>query len=79
MDIKQKLIMAGVKNLVEFGYPHCDENNILSDMIYSRFFLSMLKENKGLSAEVDKEIEKLISTIQGASDEKPKKKKSKKT
>jgi hypothetical protein len=43
-QIKSKLIEAGVRNLQEFGYPKCSKDNILTDMIYSRFFLSMLKD-----------------------------------
>lgn len=58
--IRQKLIKAGVKNLREFGYPSCDEANILTDEIYKRFFESMLEENLGHSAAVDVEINQLL-------------------
>lgn len=44
MDIRGQLLKAGVKNLKEFGYPTVDEDNILTDMIYSGFFKSMLEE-----------------------------------
>ena len=32
--MRDKLIKAGVSNLREFGYPNCDEVNILTDEIY---------------------------------------------
>lgn len=51
-QIQQKLIQAGVKNLKEFGYPECDETSILTDKVYSRFFLSMLDDHMGNSSEV---------------------------
>ena len=44
MDIRGQLLKSGVSNLKEFGYPAVDEKNILTDMIYSRFFKSMLEE-----------------------------------
>lgn len=61
--IRQKLIEAGVKNLKEFGYEYADTTNILTDEIYSAFFLSMLNDNKGHRADIDKEIDILISEI----------------
>lgn len=61
--IRQKLIEARVKNLKEFGYEYTDTENILTDEIYSVFFLSMLNDNKGHRADIDKEIDTLISEI----------------
>ena len=61
--IKAKLIEAGVKNLKEFGYPVVNKDNILTDMVYSQFFLSMLKENKGQRMDVDAAIDELIAAI----------------
>jgi len=55
-NLREQLIKAGVKNLQEFGYPYCNEANILTDMIFKKFFLSMLKENKGIRPDIDKEI-----------------------
>jgi hypothetical protein len=64
MNIRDKLIAAGVKNLREFGYPSCDDKNILTDMVYSRFFVSMLKDNKGRAgAEVDSVIDALLKEL----------------
>ena len=64
MNIRDKLIAAGVKNLREFGYPSCDEKNILTDMIFSRFFETMLKDTKGQAGrDVDKVIDGLLLEI----------------
>lgn len=61
---EQKLIKAGVNNLHEFGYPGCNEENILTDKIYSAFFVSMLKDNYGKG--VDSEIDSLRSRVEPA-------------
>lgn len=61
--IRRKLIEAGVKNLREFGYPDCDNKNILTDTIFKQFFKGMLEDNKGKSALVDQEIDKLLKEI----------------
>lgn len=65
-EIRLRLIEAGVNNLKEFGYPYANQNNILTDVVYSQIFNSMLNENMGHSNSVDevineikKEIEKL--------------------
>jgi hypothetical protein len=42
--MREQLIQAGIKNLKEFGYPSVNEENILTDMIYSAFFKQMLEE-----------------------------------
>jgi hypothetical protein len=44
--IENKLIQNGIKNLKEFGYPLVNEKNILTDIIYSKFFSSMLNQCK---------------------------------
>jgi len=63
--IRKKLIAAGVKNLKEFGYPLCNEQNLLTDQVYKAFFLSMLKDNLGNSnKEVDEVIRTLIAEIE---------------
>lgn len=59
-EIRAKLISAGVKNMREFGYGYVDEKNILTDEVYSKFFISMLKENKGHSESIDAVIEELL-------------------
>lgn len=64
MTVRDKLIAAGVRNLQEFGYPKCDAKNILTDYVYKKFFLSMLKENRGqISAEADKAIDVLVEEL----------------
>jgi hypothetical protein len=47
MNLREKLIENGIKNLKEFGYPSVDRENIFTDLIYSKFFISMLKDNLG--------------------------------
>lgn len=61
MNIRNKLIAAGVKNLQEYGYPGVTADNIMSDQIYSAFFLSMLNDNLGQG--FDQEINALIASI----------------
>ena len=60
---REDLIRNGVKNLREFGYPDCDENNILKHSILKTFFISMLKENKGINKEADKIIDDLLEEM----------------
>ena len=57
-SIRDKLVEAGVKNLKEFGYPSCNNQNILTDRIFKPFFVSMLRENLGKG--VDAEIKALL-------------------
>ena len=59
--MKEKLIAAGVKNLHAFGYPKCDQYNILTDQVYKAFFVSMLKDNKGNGESIDKAIDELLA------------------
>lgn len=62
IEIKQKIIAAGVKNLKTYGFKDANKNNILSDKVYSEFFKSMLIDNKGKStAQVDAVIDNLIN------------------
>ena len=61
--LRDQLIKAGVKNLQEFGYPTCNEQNILTDYVFKKFFLSMLKENKGIRPDIDREIKALEKEI----------------
>lgn len=60
-QVQQKLIERGVLNLKEFGYVDVDVDNILTDAVYSAFFLSMLNENLGYG--FDYEINEIIKTI----------------
>lgn len=62
--IRTTLISAGVKNLRAFGYPAASEDNILTDLIYSRFFDNMLEQNLGQG--VDAEIKALRDEIRQA-------------
>lgn len=62
--IEQHLIEAGVKNLREFGYPQCNEENIITDAIFKQFFVSMLKDNMGKNSLVDEIIKALLKRIE---------------
>ena len=62
-EIKSKLIIAGVKNLIEFGYPNVTAENILTDEVYKLAFKSMLNDNLGYNKLVDKVINDLKSQI----------------
>jgi RimJ/RimL family protein N-acetyltransferase len=55
-DIRAALIKNGINNLKEFGYPDVTPENLLTDMVYSNFFLKMLREIKGHKPEIDTEI-----------------------
>ncbi len=68
-NVRTKLIAAGVRNLRSFGYPACDEKNILTDLIYKEFFSSMLRDNKGQDEAADEIIDALLAKISKA--EKP--------
>lgn len=62
--IKSHLITAGVANLIEFGYPYANKENILTDLVYGAFFKSMLENNIGKSTkQVDAVINELINTL----------------
>lgn len=59
--IETKIVGAGVKNLKEFGYPHCNAQNILNDQIYSAFFRRMLEDNLGKG--YDESIKSLLQKL----------------
>ncbi len=61
-QIKEKIIANGVKNQKDFGFPNVTSENILTDPMYSEFFLSSLKDNLGRG--YDKIINELISEIE---------------
>jgi hypothetical protein len=46
-NARSKIIAQGIENLRQYGYHHVDEQNILTDEIYSKFFKSMLESNLG--------------------------------
>ncbi len=64
-EIKAKLIAAGVKNLIIFGYPEVNHENILTDEVYKAFFESMLNDNLGQAGKkVDDVIVELLNEIE---------------
>lgn len=62
-DIQSRLIKQGVRNLRQFGYPNCTEQNILTDDIYKAFFANMLRENRGQVAAADPAIDELLEQV----------------
>ncbi len=50
---RESLIAAGVRNLKEFGYPSVNTENILTDMVFSKFFASMLEDYPQLKTASD--------------------------
>lgn len=61
--LRERLIRGGVNNLRVGGYPSVNEDNILTDEVYSAFFLSMLDDNKGIDHAYDKIIAAFESEI----------------
>jgi hypothetical protein len=62
-DLRTKIIENGIKNLNEFGYPEVNKEDILTDIVYSQFFKSMLEENLGYSNQMDLVLSNLIGDI----------------
>ncbi len=62
-QIRKALIKAGVNNLKEFGYPGANEENILTDYVYSKSFKGMLEENLEICQidSVKKELTELLT------------------
>lgn len=52
-QIREGLIKAGIKNLKEFGYPHASAANILTDLVYKKVFVSMLKSDENVNVRRD--------------------------
>ena len=65
--MRDKIIAAGVATLKEFGYPSVDKDNILTDMIYSAFFKTMLEGNLGDPVHDQDVLKELIASIDSAS------------
>lgn len=61
--IKSQIISIGVKTLNERGFSLVTEENILTDFIYSEFFLIHLNKIKGKLIEVDIVIDNIINSI----------------
>lgn len=65
---KDQLIARGVKNLQEFGYPHCTAANITTDLVYREFFASMLRDARGKTVPGDCAINELLAEIAAQED-----------
>ena len=61
--IRLSLLRSGARNLQEFGYPSADTKNILTDYVFRKFFVSMLKDNLGKNVAYDEEIRKLLAEL----------------
>lgn len=61
MTKREQLIKAGIRNLNEFGYSGVTAENILTDKVFSKFFLSMLEDHIGKGA--DESVNALINEI----------------
>lgn len=62
-DLRKKLLIAGAKNLIEFGYPDATKDNILETGIFRAFFDKMLEESLGRSTTLDSVINRLRAEI----------------
>lgn len=56
------IIKSGVRNLKEFGYPNCNQDNIFTDYVYATIFKGMLEDNLGEGQ--DKYITRLLKRIE---------------
>ena len=57
--IREKIIAAGVRSLQQFGYPDCNNENIMTDKVFKAFFESQLQELiSGRSSRIIKEASK---------------------
>ena len=65
-QIRAAIIKSGVRNLKEYGYPGCNADNIVTDMIYRSFFLTALRSNLGSVAAADAVIVELIDECEAA-------------
>ena len=63
LSIKSKLIKQVVIRLRKFGFVHVNEENILTDEVYSLYFKKILNEMLGENAETDLVINQLLKTI----------------
>ena len=63
LALKAAIIQAGVNNLKEYGYRTVSKDNILTTDVYKGLFLSMLNENLGSDAQVNKAIRELIDEV----------------
>ena len=65
--MKNKIIQRGIAALKEFGYPDVNEENILTDEVYSLFFKRMLEDTKDMLVDEGKDvsvIDELLNEIQ---------------
>lgn len=61
--MRSEIVNNCVKNIKEFGYPNVDSKNIFTDVIYSKFFKSILEQNLGVDDFLDCAINDLLKEI----------------
>lgn len=61
--VRHTLLEAGVRNLMEFGYPSVNTENITKDYIFRKFFRSMLEQTLEEAPRFKTEIEALMAEI----------------
>ena len=65
--MRKKIISLGIKHLKDFGYPTVNEDNIITDIVYSSFFENMLEETiddeNNSNGVITKECQKLLDEI----------------
>lgn len=61
--IKDELIKQMVNRLRRFGFVHVNEENIITDEVYSLYFSKILNEKLGENAELDMEINQLLTAM----------------
>lgn len=60
---RERMIKNGVANLKQFGYPDVTPENIISEKLFAKFFMSMLDDNEGRAPHLDEVIDGLKKEI----------------
>lgn len=72
--MRSKIISACVRHVREFGYPHCNAGNVLTDLVYrqmAKWMLNGTLEEAGPESTIGRECAKLIQEIDQAGETKP--------
>jgi hypothetical protein len=63
-QIRDRTLVNIVKSLREFGYPHADKRNVITDEVYSRVFESQLNEVMGMPKVVEgSQVHRVVSAL----------------
>lgn len=63
MSMRKTIIEDCVNKLRDFGYVDVNVKNIFTDMLYKRFFKSVLEQNLGKDSFIDCAIQDLLKDI----------------